>query len=173
MEPVHVPDAPLVGRIATLRLWEPDDAEWYVAARDEVVFRWTREPRDLAPEALRAVIAELRRKPTWLGMAITDTHSGNLLGNLALRFADGGAGEVMYWLCAAGRGRGAVTEAVRLLCSWAFRHMDLKCVELFADRGNVESQRVASRCGFVAAGERDGQLRFVLEAHAGEGACDP
>jgi RimJ/RimL family protein N-acetyltransferase len=173
MEPVRVPDAPLVGRIATLRLWEPDDAEWYVAARDEEVFRWTTEPRALAPEPLRAVISELKRKPVWLGMAITDTGTGALLGNVAIKMIGDRVGEVSYWLSAPARRRGAATDAVRLISVWAFRGMSLNRIELRADGENVASRRVAARCGFVAAGERGGQLLFVLQAHASEGASDP
>ena len=45
---------PLAG--GTLRPWEQADAAWYVAARDEEVFRWTTERRDLTVAETAAAI---------------------------------------------------------------------------------------------------------------------
>lgn len=163
---VPLPDEPLRGTIVALRPWEPDDADWYVRARDEEILRWTTEPRDLKADVLRRVIEAYRRRPTtYAGFAITDITTGDLLGNISLVFGDpsGRTAEVSYWLAREARGRGAAADAVRALTRWAFDVLLLERVELRTHVGNGASQRVAARTGFRPAGERDGQLVFVLD----------
>lgn len=147
--------------------WEPDDAEWYVGACDEEIFRWTNEPRDLTPDAARRAIEAYRREPTHAGFAIVDAASGALLGNIALVLTDPErrSGEVSYWLAAEARGRGAATDAVRVITRWAFDALPLDRIELLIRSGNSASQRVAEQARFVAAGEREGRLVFVLARH--------
>jgi ribosomal-protein-alanine N-acetyltransferase len=162
---VPLPDEPLRGAIVALRPWEPDDADWYVCARDEEIFRWTTEPRDLRTDTLRGVIEAYRRRPTHAGFAITDITTSDLLGNISLVFGDPNerTAEVSYWLAREARGRGAAADAVRALTRWAFDVLLLERIELRTNVGNAASQRVAARTGFRPAGERDGQLVFVLD----------
>jgi len=63
--------------------------------------------------------------------------------------------EVGYWLLPSGRGRGAATEAVRLVVDWALGDFGLHRVQAAADVENVASQRVLERAGF----EREAILR--------------
>ncbi len=129
---IHLPDQALRGEIVVLRLWEPDDAEWYVNARDEEVLRWTNEPRDLTSDAARQAIEAYRREPTYAGFAVTDAENGGLFGNVAVVIRDESQpiGEVMYWLAAGARGRGAATDAVRTISWWAFDALSLERIEL-------------------------------------------
>lgn len=68
---------------------------------------------------------------------------------------DIGLAGVGYWLRPEGRGRGAATEAVRLVCEWAFRHLAIERINLITDPENRASQKVAERVGF----HREGLLR--------------
>jgi len=160
---IPVPSATLHGRIVDLRAWRPDDAEWYVGARDEEIFGWTREPRALDPAVLKQVIEANRREPKWVGCAIADPASGTLLGNIALKI-EGRAGEVevSYWVAAEARGRGVASDAVRTLVQWAFEVTSIERVDLFVAPGNTASQRVAVHAGFQPTGELGGSLRFCL-----------
>ena len=54
----------------------------------------------------------------------------------------------MYWLAPRGRGRGMATNAVNLLCEWAFHSLGLERVTLKTLVGNARSQLVAKRAGF-------------------------
>ncbi len=65
-----------------------------------------------------------------------------------------------YWLAAEGRGRGLATHAVRLLSDWAFADLGLARLEITCAPGNVASQRVAERCGFVREGLLRSHMRF-------------
>ena len=161
---IPLPHRPLLGAAIALRTWEQDDAEWYVRARDEVVFRWTKEPRDLTTELLRSAIDRYLSHPTYAGFAITDASSGSLLGNISLVINESERcwAEVMYWLAAPARGRGAATEAVRTVARWAFETLAIERIELLTDADNRASQRVAQRAGFVARGKRGESLVFTM-----------
>ncbi len=161
---IPLPPRPLLGTAIALRTWEEDDAEWYVRARDEDIFRWTTEPRDLTTEIVRDAIERYLKHPTYAGFAITDASSGSLLGNIALVIseADHCWAEVMYWLAGPARGRGAATEAVRTMARWAFETLPIERIELLTDAENNASQRVAQRAGFVPRGKRGERLVFTM-----------
>ena len=67
---------------------------------------------------------------------------------LAFREKNRECAEVMYWLAPRGRGRGIATNAVRMLCQWAFHSLGLERVILKTLIGNTRSQLVAERVGF-------------------------
>ena len=161
---IPLPQRPLLGDAIALRTWKQDDAEWYVRARDEEIFFWTKEPRDLTTELARNAIDRYLSHPTYAGFAITNALSGSLLGNIALVITESERtwAEVMYWLAAPARGRGAATEAVRTLARWAFETLPIERIELLTDPDNKASQRVAQRAGFAARGKRGERLLFVM-----------
>ncbi len=161
---IPLPRRPLLGAAIALRRWEQDDAEWYVRARDEEIFFWTKEPRGLTPELLRTAIEQHLNRPTYAGFAITDASSGSLLGNIALVISEAKPcwAEVMYWLAAPARGRGAATQAVNTIVRWAFETLPIDGIELRTDPDNTASQRVAQRAGFVARGKRGESLVFIM-----------
>lgn len=91
---------------------------------------------------------------------VIEDGSGRFLGGCGLnnhnprhRFANLG-----YWLRLSARGRGVMTQAVRLLRDHAFNNTDLDRLEIVAAVGNFASQRVAERVGAV----REGVLRQAL-----------
>ena len=133
-----------------LRPWRVEDAEWYVKSRDEVVFEWTTEKRDLTVEETEDAIRKVNNNPDAFSFAIVDSSSKAILGNIALVLEenDRSVGEIMYWLAPWGRGRGLATNAVKLLCRWAFDSLALERVTLKTHPQNVHSQKVAERAGF-------------------------
>ena len=135
-----------------------------MSARDEEIFFWTKEPRDLTTELARNAIERYLSHPTYAGFAITDLASGSLLGNIALVITEAERpwGEVMYWLVASARGRGAATEAVRTLARWAFETLPIEGIELLTDPENSASQSVAQRAGFAPQGKRAERLLFIM-----------
>ncbi len=161
---IPLPSRPLLGEAIALRTWEQDDAEWYLHARDEDIFRWTTERRDLTLKLLRNAIERYLSHPTYAGLAITDASSGRLLGNIALVISEAEPcwAEVMYWLAAPARGRGVATGAVRTIARWAFETLAIERIELLTDEGNNASQGVARRAGFVPRGQRGERLVFTM-----------
>ena len=133
-----------------LKPWKIEDARWYVESRDEEVFRWTTEKRDLTIEEAEEGIRQANSSSDTICLAIVDNTSMELLGNIALVFLknDSKSAEIMYWLAPWGRGRGIATNSVKLLCQWAFDSLGLERVTLKALAGNIRSQLVAKRAGF-------------------------
>jgi RimJ/RimL family protein N-acetyltransferase len=141
-----------------LRPWTVEDATWYVESRDEEVYRWTTERRELTVEETVAAIKQVNDNPFTVSYAIVDNQSLQILGNLALVLADNRkSAEVMYWLAPWGRGRGVATNSVKLLCQWAFTQFDLVRITLQTHPDNVRSQSVALRAGFqgLSSGNED------------------
>lgn len=172
-----LPDVPLTDGVVTLRPWRVEEADWYVAqVSDPPIQRFTGEPPDLTPAAVRAAIADMLATRAHAGMAITDAATGELLGNAGLAPKEAGLGEVSYWVSAPARGRGAATRAVRLLVDWAWE-CGLRRVQLHTRADNVGSQRVAERAGFcrdrvelafrVVKGESWDVVWYGLERPAG------
>jgi RimJ/RimL family protein N-acetyltransferase len=96
---------------------------------------------------------------TRAGFAIVDDADGTFLGLIALVEIDreGREAEAGYIVAPQARGRGIGARALRLLTVWALRELELERVELRITAGNVPSERVAERSGFV----REGVLRSV------------
>jgi RimJ/RimL family protein N-acetyltransferase len=158
------PDITLRADDFFLRPWEVEDAAWYVEARDEEVFKWTRERRDLTVEETEEAIRSGNRDPGALGFAIVDGRTGKRVGHICLAFREKNrdSAEVMYWLAPWGRGRGIAANAVKMLCQWAFDSMGLKRVTLKTLVGNTRSQLVAKRAGFQAQkGENEGEANCL------------
>lgn len=144
-----------------LRSFCPDDAPWvatacnrpemarfvrvlpspYQAADADAFVRHAREAWDRGSSAPFAIMAA----------------DGEPLGAIELHFhpVDLGLAGVGYWLRPEGRRRGAATEALRLVSSWAFDTLHIERLSLITDPTNDASQRVAERVGY----QREGLLR--------------
>lgn len=80
---------------------------------------------------------------------------------------DPGRGGVGYWLRPEARGRGAATEALKLVSRWAFEALGIERLSLVTDPENAASQRVAERAGY----QREGLLRAWLPTTSGRRDC--
>ncbi|WP_067531051.1 GNAT family N-acetyltransferase [Nocardia crassostreae] len=91
------------------------------------------------------------RSPTW---ALRLTEGGPVVGMIGLGPSetrrDDGSAEIGFWMSPAVRGRGLMTQAVRLVCRAAFdpSWLALERVEWRAIAGNHASATVARRAGF-------------------------
>ena len=115
-----LPEIPLDDGVVTLRPWRVEEADWYVAeTADPEIQRFTTEPPDLDPAAVRAAIEDMLASRGHAGLVITDAVTGQLPSNAGLAPGpDAGVGEVSYWVAAGARGRGVATRAVPLV-GWA------------------------------------------------------
>jgi RimJ/RimL family protein N-acetyltransferase len=91
---------------------------------------------------------------------IVDADSGHLLGGLNLHHFDPlrDAVEVGYWLMLDAQGRGVATRSVRAATEHAFAN-GIYRVEAHVRVGNVASERVLERAGFVREGVKRRYLR--------------
>jgi RimJ/RimL family protein N-acetyltransferase len=139
----------------TIRLRPPvaEDADWIVAAcRDPENQRWL--PLLPSPYGLDDARWWLRRADevwragTAAPFVIEQAGDGARLGVIEIRTGSGPS-DVGYWLAPEGRGRGAMTRALRLVAAYAFRERQVKRLELYTLLDNVRSQAVAERAGFA------------------------
>lgn len=91
----------------------------------------------------------------WTQYAIVERASGRTVGGVGFhREPIDGAVEIGYGLAPVARGRGIATEAVRALLDVARAHGVTVVAD--TDDGNVASERVLERCGFVRVRHGDG-----------------
>jgi RimJ/RimL family protein N-acetyltransferase len=153
-----------------LRKWRRTDAERVAeACSDGRTQNWLAGslPSPYTLEHAHAYLAERSeraRNGTSLSWCVADPESDVCLGSLALMDlcdALGTAGEIGYWTHPDARGRGVMSEAVRLAVRHAFipsedGGLGRKRLRLNAADGNAASQHIARANGFVEVG-RDRQ----------------
>lgn len=98
---------------------------------------------------------------TW---ALRTEPGGPLLGVIGLRVP---TSDIGYWLGAEHRGRGHMTEAVRLVADWAFDGDGAGLAEIGWEciLGNTASAAVARRSGFRFAGEGPSRIPYRDGSH--------
>jgi RimJ/RimL family protein N-acetyltransferase len=168
---IPLPEPPLEDGVVRVRGWRPDDLWARVDAwRDDSLMRFMLQPAPAAPSVAAAAdwldVRERRReRGEALFLVVADPEDDGALGCVWLWNVDlvNGRGEVGYWLLRDARGRGAATRAVRMLVGYAFGPLGLERLELFTLPGNVASERVAERAGFV----REGVLRSYRRGPSG------
>ncbi|EEB74411.1 GNAT family N-acetyltransferase [Thermococcus sp. AM4] len=81
-------------------------------------------------------------------------NDGTLIGIAGFNWANWSArwGELFYYLAPEERGKGYGTEVVRLLCEYAFRHLNLRKVWAKVHSDNIPSIRVLEKNGFSLSG---------------------
>ena len=154
------PPTTLVGAV-TLRALVDDDwpLEQELSSDPEVV-RWTFYPADLTEEHARERIARgaeasLKRRAQRYVVLGPD---GEPLGTCGLGALGTEAAEIFYALLPRARGRGAATEATRLLSDWVLS-AGYRFVVVVTVEGNVASEAVADRAGFTVADDHEGEHR--------------
>ena len=156
----------LEGNGIRLRKWRHTDAERIMeAGSDEGTQHWLAGSLP-SPYTLKdahsyiAGVSEEARSRRSLCWCVADSETDVCVGSIAvldLRYALGTAGEIGYWTHPDARGRGVMSEAVRLAVRHAFMpHEDGGLgrirLRLNAAEGNVASQQIARANGFVEVG---------------------
>ena len=156
----------LEGKGIRLRKWRHTDADRIVqACSDERTRHWLADslPSPYTLEHAHSYIAgmsEEARNRRGLSWCVADAESDVCLGAITvlnLRDALGTAGEIGYWTHPDARGRGVMSEAVRLAVRHAFipredGGLGRIRLRLNAADGNLASQQIARANGFVEVG---------------------
>ena len=161
---------------ARLRKWRHTDADRVLrACSDERTQHWLAGlPSPYTLQDAHSYIAGRGKEASegrGLSWCVADGESDLCLGSVAvmdLRRAMGNAGEIGYWAHPDARGRGVMSEAVRLAVRHAFvpsedGGLGRRRLQLNVADGNAASQHVAITNGFVEVG-RDRQVEYVGEA---------
>jgi RimJ/RimL family protein N-acetyltransferase len=110
-----------------------------------------RRPTDSDFDALLRLVREGRASGDRIDYTVTENGSDVALGAVIASRRHRENYEVAYLAGAAGRGRGLMTCAVRLLCDWLFAE-GVGRIEVRTHPDNEPSQRLAERCGFRPEG---------------------
>ena len=140
--------------VVVLDRFRLDDAQAQLAGEDEEHarrFGWY--PARSTLETVRTAILGWQEQwrtggPT-RAFAVRDAHTGELMGGCEVRLRGGGLARMSYWTFPAHRGRGLASRAVCLACSYAFRELGVKRMDLHIAADNVASRGVARRAGFT------------------------
>ncbi|HEX8497899.1 MAG TPA: GNAT family protein [Actinomycetales bacterium] len=152
-----MPDVRLVEGALVLRGLSASDATAvHDACNDETTRQWLPLPRPYGLDVAMAWCQELspaiREEGQGLVRAV-EVH-GRLVACIDAKRLDwvGRTAEVGYWAVPAHRGRGHTTAAVELFSRWLLSEQGFERIELRAAVGNVASQRVAQKAGFLQEG---------------------
>jgi RimJ/RimL family protein N-acetyltransferase len=163
---------PLTDGVVSLRRFTLDDVAAVTrACQDPEIPRWTAGiPEPYEEHHARGWI--MRHDAFWskegrAAFAFCDARNGELLGSMALGEVDFTARSAVagYWAAPWARHRGATTRALALACRWGFDVLGLRVVNLMTLLGNIASERVAQRAGFVLVG--------MVQDYAPPRALDP
>lgn len=90
----------------------------------------------------------------WYAMWMIELKDGTHIGDLCFKGLDpNGITEIGYGILDDYQGQGYATEAVKAALDWALRDPTVTAVEAETDPGNMASQRVLEKCGFVPNGK--------------------
>jgi ribosomal-protein-alanine N-acetyltransferase len=98
------------------------------------------------------------RRMWWKGEAyffgMEDPPTGEIIGGIGMEIISRKhrCVEAGYWLSRKYRGRGIVTEALRLLVKFGFKELKQVRIQAHVMNGNESSVRVLKRCGFTYEG---------------------
>lgn len=161
----HRPQPPMQLAAGAFRLTAMSADDWPVEvelSRDPDVVRWTFYPSKLDSAGARERVDGLLSRAAQ-GLSrwyVIRDERGNALGTCGLGKLQHATPEVFYSLLSAARGRGAATEAVNALVTWALAH-GWTAVALETVDGNAPSEDVARRSGFEV-------VERFLDDHRGE-----
>jgi RimJ/RimL family protein N-acetyltransferase len=157
------PDSITDGVVVLRELREGDRGVVLSTMRDPVVTEWLNMP--VAPDnrdfdALLRVARDGRASGERIDYAVTEAGNDVSLGAVIASRRHRDNYEVAYLAREAGRGRGLMTRAVRLLCDWLLEE-GIGRIELRTHPDNEASQRLAQRAGF----RREGLERKSIWLH--------
>jgi RimJ/RimL family protein N-acetyltransferase len=173
MEPVELSDGRLLLRLPT----EADVPDITRACQDADLQRWIPVPvpyeRMHAEQWVDDTAASWAedRELRWVIVELGPggTPSGPL-GAIGLHARDATMREIGFWMAPWARGRGIMTDAVRLVSGWGFTNLGLGRIEWWANAGNHASRRVAQKAGFTMEGTVRARLLHRGERVDGWGA---
>lgn len=158
------PPASLIDGVVVLRKLREDDRAVILSTfADPLIRQWLNmpvEPRDSDFDSVLRTIRNGFSSGDRYDYCVTEAPHDEPLGAVIASRRHRENYEIAYLAREAGRGRGLITRAVRLLCKWLLDE-GVGRLELRTHPDNEASQRVAERCGF----RREGLERKSIWLH--------
>jgi RimJ/RimL family protein N-acetyltransferase len=133
---------------------EADTEEIYQACQDPDIQHFTQVPvpyRHTDAETFVGLCRDRWRAGVTANFAVCDRGSGKFQGIVGIIGADQleRAAGLGYWTAAWGRGRGATSEAVLVVTTWALHEGVLRTLVAEAETSNPASMQILANAGFV------------------------
>jgi len=161
------PPVLVAGDLLLRELVGADASEVTLTCQDGETQRWLPLPNPYTEAVALEFITRIgpAQQASGDGVIRAVERDGRLVGCVDLKHTDWAARatETGYWVAPWARRKGVGSMATRALADWALTAGGLERVELLAATGNVGSQRVAERAGFV----REGVARNAGYVHGG------
>lgn len=161
---LRAPAQPLSDGVVWLRLLEDGDRDAALKTmRDPLVRHWLNMPARPGAEDVDALLRTARHGAstgTRFDFVVCDRLGGEPVGTVVASRRHRDNWEIAYMAYDAGRRRGLMTRAVRLVCGWLFAE-GVGRIEVRTHPENVASQRLAERAGF----QREGLERRSIWLH--------
>ena len=129
-----------------------------VACQDREISRWTSAiPWPYDEDDARGWISshdDLWERGEEAPFAIVAREDGRLLGSAGLILIEDRPPAAGYWVANWERNHGVATRALQILTRWGFDSLGLDELTLVTMLGNVASERVAEKAGYLCASER-------------------
>jgi len=159
---VDLPTEVLRTERLVLRPYRPQDAAAvFTACQDPETSRWLPQlpqPYTRADAETWVGRAAPAERADGVGLPVAIEADGHLVGSAGVHLRRGRLGpEIGWWVAPQARRRGYAAEAAHALAGWALGLGAVR-VHAFVDVGNLASQAVAHRAGFV----REGVVRGCL-----------
>jgi len=142
------------GAVVLRQLEEGDRADVLGTMRDPLVRRWLNmptRPADSDFDRLRRIVADGRLRGDRYDYVVATAADDVAVGAVVASRRHRDNFELAYFAGEAGRGRGLMSQAVRVLCEALFAH-GVGRLEVRTHPANAASQRVARGVGFVREG---------------------
>jgi RimJ/RimL family protein N-acetyltransferase len=160
---VKPPDTMTDGEVVLRKVREDDRPAVLETMRDPLVREWLNmptQPGDRDFDSMMRTIRDGFATGERYDFCVTTPFDERALGAVIASRRARDNYEVAYLAGDAGRGRGLMTRAVRLLCDWLLEE-GVGRLELRTHPGNEASQRLAERAGF----QREGVERKSIWLH--------
>jgi RimJ/RimL family protein N-acetyltransferase len=158
------PESMTDGVVALRRLREDDRAVILSTFGDPLVRRWLNMPARPSDADFDSVLRTVRigfESGDRYDYCVTESPDDVTLGAVIASRRHRDNFEIAYLAREAGRGRGLMTRAVRLVCDWLLEE-GVGRIEIRTHPGNTASQRLARRAGF----QREGLERKSIWLHS-------
>ena len=135
--------------------------EWQSDPAIAAFVSWLPKRREESKADLHDAIMQQRAAPrVRYFFAVVDSQSNEVVGSVGFTVVEDGVGDCGWFIRRGFWGKGYATEAARLMVAAAFGMAGLRHLKASCARGNVASQRVMEKCGFVCVGQTEARLRY-------------
>jgi RimJ/RimL family protein N-acetyltransferase len=135
---------------------EKDKDKWLIWVNDRNIQNFVNSPMNIYFEKdFDEILEELRKnKSSMVNFAIVENSSNELVGFIGIGSIDWQSRNAMIWYFIGKEhwGKGYASEALALICEFAFENMNLEKLYTFVHEPNKASQRILEKNGFKLIG---------------------